>query len=257
MIQTDAAINPGNSGGPLVNADGNVIGVNSSIFSPSGGSVGLGFAIPINRAVRVVDDLLTHGALRSPWIGVILEQRRSTNPRDVIAQGAVISSVTPDSPAEKAGLKPGDVILREGPRVVRNPFDWNAALLDLHVGSAATLHIKRGSRELDVDVNILDLPEVNAPKVQVLRELELVSVTPAIAAERGLRRSAGALIYNISPNASAQTGLQKGDVIVQIGNRPIGSAQDVARVIDASRNGYLQVVVERQGQYLQTMFGIR
>ena len=257
MIQTDAAINPGNSGGPLVNAEGNVIGVNSSIFSPSGGSVGLGFAIPINRAVRVVDDLLTHGSLRSPWIGVTLEQRRSTNPRDIIAQGAVIANVTPDSPAEKAGLQRGDVILREGTRVVRNPFDWNAALLDLRVGSTAKLRVKRGSRELDVDVNILDLPEVNAPKVQVLRELELVSVTPAIAAERGLRRSVGALIYNISPNASAQTGLQKGDVIVQIGNRPIGSAQDVARVIEASRNGYLQVVVERQGQYLQTMFGIR
>jgi serine protease Do len=258
MIQTDAAINPGNSGGPLVDADGEVIGVNSSIFSPSGGSVGLGFAIPINRATRVVDDLLTHGSLRTPWVGLSLQQTRSSNPRDLLTQGAVVARVTPDSPADKAGIHPGDVILREGDRVVRNPFDWNAALLDLRVGSAARLHIRRGSREMDVDVNIVDLPEVNAPKVQVLRDLQLVSVTPAIAAERNLRRQTGALIYDISQNASDQTGLQKGDVIIQINRINITSAQDVARVINGiGARAYLSVVVERQGQYLISQFGVR
>jgi serine protease Do len=258
MIQTDAAINPGNSGGPLVDAEGDVIGVNSSLFSPTGSYVGLGFAIPINRAVRVVDDLLTHGTLRTPWIGVFLEQRQSNNPRDVLTQGAVIARITPGSPAEKAGLRPGDVILREGSRVVRNPFDWNAALLDLRVGSTAKLRVRRGSREFDADVNILDRPEVNAPKVQVLRELELVTVTPAIAAERNLRRASGALIYNISQSASEQTGLVKGDVIVQINNRAISSAQDVANIIDSLRGAAtLQVVVARQGQYFITRFGVR
>jgi serine protease Do len=258
MIQTDAAINPGNSGGPLVNADGEVIGVNSSIFSPSGGSVGLGFAIPINRVARVVDDLLSHGAIRSPWIGVQLRQVRSTNTRDLIAQGAVIGSVTPGSPAAKAGLEVGDVILREGTRVIRNPFDWQAALLDLRVGSPAKLHVKRGSRELDIDVNVADLPEVTAPKVQVLRELELVSVTPAIAAERGLRNAAGALIYRISPTIADQTGLQQGDVILQVNNARISSAQDVAKAIDYyGGRTYLQLVVERQGQLYMTRFGVR
>jgi serine protease Do len=258
MIQTDAAINPGNSGGPLVNADGEVIGVNSSIFSPSGGSVGLGFAIPINRVARVVDDLLSHGAIRSPWIGVQLRQTRSNNTRDVIAQGAVIGSVTPGSPADKAGLEVGDVILREGNRTIRNPFDWQAALLDLRVGSPAKLHIKRGFRELDVDVNVADLPEVTAPKVQVLRELELVSVTPAIAAERGLRNATGALIYRISPTIADQTGLQQGDVILQVNNARISSAQDVAKAIDYyGGRTYLQLVVERQGQLYMTRFGVR
>jgi len=259
MIQTDAAINPGNSGGPLVNADGEVIGVNSSIFSPSGGSVGLGFAIPINRAARVVDDLLTHGSLRTPWIGVYLQQTKSTNPRDVLTQGAVVARVTSGSPADKAGIKPGDVILKEGDRVVHNPFDWNAALLDLRVGQAARLHIRRGSREMDVDVNIADVPEVNAPKVQVLRDLQLVTVTPAIAAERQLPRQSGALIYDITQDASDQTGLQKGDVIIQINRRNISSAEDVARVVNGigSRGAYLSVVVERQGQYLVSQFGVR
>jgi serine protease Do len=258
MIQTDAAINPGNSGGPLVNADGEVIGVNSSIFSPSGGSVGLGFAIPINRVARVVDDLLTHGSIRSPWIGVNLKQTTSTNPRDIIAEGAVIGSVAPGSPAATAGLQAGDVIMREGTRVVRNPFDWNAALLDLRVGSPAHLHIKRASREMDVDVKVSDRPEVSAAKVQVLRELELVTVTPAIAADRRLRRQFGALIYNASQFVSDQTGLQKGDVILQINNSPVRTAEDAARVINAmGGRSYLRVVVERQGQLFVTEFVIR
>jgi serine protease Do len=258
MIQTDAAINPGNSGGPLVDADGEVIGVNSNIFSPNGGSVGLGFAIPVNRVARVVDDLLTHGSLRSPWIGVRLRQSASSNPRDILAQGAVVASVTPGSPAATAGLQVGDVILREGNRAVRNAFDWSAALLDLRVGSPAHLHVRRGSREFDVDVNVSDLPEVNAAKVQVLRELELVTVTPAIAAERGLRRQFGALIYNISQVIADQTGLQKGDVILQINNTAIRSAQDAARTIDAAGGrSYLRLVVERQGQLYMTEFGIR
>jgi len=258
MIQTDAAINPGNSGGPLVNADGDVIGVNSSIFTPSGGSVGLGFAIPINRVARVVDDLITHGKIRSPWIGVRLKQAATSNPRDLIAQGAVISSITPGSPAAAAGLQPGDVILREGSRAVRNTFDWSAALLDLRVGSPAHLHLKRGNREFDVDVSVSDLPEVNAPKVQVLRELELVTVTPAIAAERRTRYQYGALIYNISQFVAEQTGLQKGDVILQINNSSIRSAQDAARVINATGGrSYLRVAVERQGQLFVTEFAVR
>jgi S1-C subfamily serine protease len=176
----------------------------------------------------------------------------------VLAQGAIIARVTPGSPADKAGLRPGDQILAEGTRAVHNPFDWNAALLDLRVGSATKLHIKRGSREFDVDVNIQDLPEVNAPKVQVLRELELVSVTPAIAAERALRTQSGAMIYNISQDASDQTGLLKGDVIIQINNSRVNSAEDAARVINSiGGRTYLRVVIERQGRRLLSEFGVR
>src|SRR3954471_6700103 len=141
MIQTDASINPGNSGGPLVNALGEVIGVNSSIYSPTGGSVGLGFAIPINRVKRVAEDLLLHGAVRTPWIGVKLQNAPNGDPRALLTAGAVVHSVAPGSPAARAGIRTGDVIVRSRDRVLRNAYDWQAELLDLRVGEEVPLVI--------------------------------------------------------------------------------------------------------------------
>ncbi len=259
MIQTDASINPGNSGGPLVSADGEVIGVNSSIYSTSGGgSIGLGFAIPINRARRVADDLLTHGRVRRPWIGVQLEAPRTQNPRDLIARGALIAAVSPGSPAQRAGMRPGDLILRSRTRAIRNRFDWDAALLDLRVGEQVPLVVRRGGAEVPLTVTIADLPEVSAPKVQVLRELEVLTLTPVIRAERGLLSPKGALIYRASERISAELHIQPGDVIVQINRTPIGSAEDVARALDYySGRGPIRLFFERQGQISSTDFVIR
>ena len=118
MIQTDAAINPGNSGGPLVNALGEVIGVNSSIYSPSGGSVGLGFAIPIDRTKRIAQDLLEHGAVRQSWVGLRLQASQVQSAREAASMGAVVGFVVAGSPAQKAGVQVGDQIVRAGTRVV-------------------------------------------------------------------------------------------------------------------------------------------
>ncbi|HEX6600650.1 MAG TPA: trypsin-like peptidase domain-containing protein [Gemmatimonadaceae bacterium] len=258
MIQTDASINPGNSGGPLVNADGEVIGVNSSIYSTSGGSIGLGFAIPIDRARRVAEDLLTHGRVRRPWIGVQLEQIRTQNPRDLIVRGAQVASVAPSSPAEKAGIRPGDVIVRLRDRTIRNRFDWEAALLDLRVGDKVPLTVRRGGRDVGVTVAIADLPEVSAPKVEVMRELQLVTLTPAIRAERGILSNRGALIYKASDRITQELGMQAGDVIVQINRTPITSAEDVSRALDYyAGRGVIRLFFERQGQIYPTDFVIR
>lgn len=258
MIQTDASINPGNSGGPLVNADGEVIGVNSSIYSPSGGSVGIGFAIPINRVRRVVEDIVAHKSVRRPWIGVRLRYPRGENIREAISAGAVIATVTPSSPAARVGLLAGDVILRAGTRVIRNPFDWEALLLDLRVGERVALRLKRGVREFDANVTVQDLPEVTAPKVQVLRDLQLATVTPAIRTERGIRSASGALILQAGAATAEELGVQSGDVIVQINQARIVTAQDAARALEYyAGRGVIRMVLERAGTLYATEFIIR
>lgn len=253
MIQTDAAINPGNSGGPLVDAAGEVIGVNSSIYSPSGGSIGLGFAIPINRASRVADDLLTHGSVRRPWIGV----KPSVSPNRTLGKaplrGVTVAAVTAGSPAASAGIRTGDVITHAAARPIRNAYDWEAELLELRVGDTVPITIRRGGSDVTLNVRVSDLPEVNAPRVTVLHEIELTTLTPAIRSERNIRSGAGAYVQNVSARVSDQIGLAQGDVIVQVNSTRITSAEDAAQALNSGR-GVVVMYVERQGQFYTTEF---
>lgn len=258
MIQTDAAINPGNSGGPLVNASGEVIGVNSSIYSPSGGSVGLGFAIPIDRTKRIVEDLLEHGSVRQPWVGVRLQTPQAQSARDAARVSAIVARVVPGSPAEKAGVQPGDVVVQAGTRAVRNPFDWEARLLDLRVGETLPVTVRRGSRELKLSLQVADAPEVTAQKVTVLRELQLISLTDAIRQERGVASNQGAMVYKVSDRIRDEIGLQEGDVIVQVGQSRVATAEAASAAIDRyGARGAVFLVFERNRQYLQTQFSLR
>jgi serine protease Do len=258
MIQTDAAINHGNSGGPLVDAVGEVIGMNSSIYSPSGGSVGLGFAIPINRVKRVMEDLLLHGVVRQPWLGIRLELPQVNSPLGALRFGVNVRAVVPGSPADGAGIRAGDTLVKAGNRVLHNPFDWEAEKLDLRVGERVQLMVKRGDRQFPVSVTVASLPDESAPKVQVLKELELVTVTPAIRAERGIRSSHGALIYQVSSRVSDDLGIAKGDVIVQINQVPIENAQDVQKALNVlAGRSVIHMYFERGGQIYSTDFMVR
>ena len=255
MIQTDASINPGNSGGPLVNAVGEVIGVNSSIYSPSGGSVGLGFAIPINRVKRVTEDLLAHGAIRRPWVGLKVETPPLGRAPTV---GAVVGTVVPGSPAAQAGLRPGDILVRSRDREIKNAYDWDAELLELRVGERVPVLVRRSGRESRVEVVVADQPEASAPKVAVLRELELVTLTPQIRADRNITSRRGALIYRVSDRVAADLGIRAGDLIVQINRTPIESADEAARAIDAyAGRGLIRMFYERGGRPYFTDFIIR
>jgi serine protease Do len=263
MIQTDASINPGNSGGPLINAVGEVIGVNSSIYTPSGGSIGLGFAIPIDRASRVAEDLLAHGSVRRPWIGVKVQQAgaatRGARARTTgsPSPGAVIEQVVPGSPAAAAGLREGDVITRSRDREIRNPYDWEAELLELRVGEVAPLTVQRGGRDQQVSVAVRDLPEVGAEKVAVMRELELVSLTAAIRADRNVQSAQGALVYKVTDRVARDLGIRAGDVIVQVNRTPVTDAQQAARVLEYyAGRGPIRMYFERNGTIYTTDFYI-
>jgi serine protease Do len=252
MIQTDAAINPGNSGGPLANSMGEVIGVNSSIFSQTGGSVGLGFAIPIERAVRIADEIVRNGEIRRAWVG--LDVAGAESMEDWKTQGGVVvTTVASGGPADRAGIKMRDVLVEANGRRLRNFLDWEAAKLDLHVGDSVRIRVRSGSATTDRLIVSGDLPTVTSEKVSVLRGIELITVTPGVQAERSLRSDQGALIFRITPQIAQATGLRSGDVIIAVNRSMIRRAEQVSELFDAAPPRQpIRVHIERNGQYAFT-----
>lgn len=246
MIQTDAAINPGNSGGALVNGAGEVIGINASIISRSGGSEGLGFAIPIDRALQIASDLLEFGEVRRAFVGLDIAP---VEPDPWGRQrGVSVSRVAEGSPAAAAGIQPGDMLLAAGGRALTGPLDWEGVLLDLREGDTVGLLVD--GRASAVDVQAIAFPSQTAARVTLFQDLELISVTPQIQLERSLVSSDGALIADIGGELAQRIPLRQGDVIVQINRVRIQSADDAARFFDALRGeGRLTVLIERDGNY--------
>jgi serine protease Do len=255
MIQTDAAINPGNSGGPLANALGEVVAVNSSIFTGGGGSsgsIGLGFAIPIERAMRVADELLRTGTMQRAWTG--LEVAGPSAMQDWKSQGGVtVTRVAAASPAARSGITEGTVLIEANGRRLRNYLDWEAVKLDLHVGDKVSVRVKRGAGSEARDFTTGDLPTSTATKVTVLRGLEVVTVTPAIQAERGLRAQRGALIVRVTDDVARGTGLREGDVILAINRSLVTDAKQFGDLLEASRaDQAFRIYFERAGQTIFT-----
>ena len=229
MIQTDAAINPGNSGGPLVNIAGEVVGVNAFIFTQSGGNVGLGFAIPIERALRVSRQIQATGRVRRGWIGVeVAPPVRSGAWRR--QPGVPVQRVADGSPGAGAGLKPGDVIDRVNGQPVHNVLDWEKALLDLGVGDTLRVTVHRDGAPQDVPIVASDLPSETATRV-TFADLQLITVTPAIQSERQLTSPRGALVVSVGAETSRELGLQDGDVVLQINNFVITTADQVTQIL--------------------------
>ncbi len=241
MIQTDASVNPGNSGGPLVNADGEVIGINTFIFSRGGGAEGLSFAIPVDRALRIAEDLLEHGEVRRPWIGV------DVAPFDADdfgrTRGVRAARVAPESPASRAGIREGERFLEANGRRLATPLDFEAILLDLSVGDPLELEVE--GRNEPVRLIAEALPSLVAERVRVGEELELITVTPQIRAERSIRSEAGALVIRISSRLQRELGLQEGDVLLQLNNQPLTSASDAAGALASLPPGPVRIYFER------------
>jgi serine protease Do len=254
MIQTDASINPGNSGGPLINSMGEVIGVNSSILSSSGGSEGLGFAIPVSRARTIVLDLVENGRVRRSWIGADVEPLRSNGLRR--AQEVRIAQVVAGSPAERAGLREGMSVVAVGNRRIRGPLDWESAVMNGRVGEPLEVHVREGASERSLRVVPADLPSMSAGRIQALRDFQLVTLTPSIRSERGLVSEQGALIVGLTDQAR-QIGLREGDLILQINRVRIRTAEEAATTLQQLATRGVIVYFERNGNPGSVQFYLR
>lgn len=242
FIQTDVAINPGNSGGPLFNMDGDVVGINSQIYSPSGGSVGLSFAIPASLAVDVVAQLKEKGRVDRGWLGVMIQDVD----KDLASSlgmdkpmGALISEADPEGPAAKSGLKAGDLIIKFNGNLVHTSSDLPYLVGRTPPKSKVPVVIMRKGKEQTVNVTVGILPvspeealerPANAPAENPVDALGLV-VTPLDRTTRG-GAEAGVIVQEVKPDSpAAEAGLQSGDIITQLAFSDIKSVADYNKVV--------------------------
>jgi len=240
LIQTDVAVNPGNSGGPLINMRGEVIGVNSQIYSRSGGYMGISFAIPIDEAMRVVEQLKSSGKVVRGYLGV----ERIDVPKDVAeglglakAQGALIQRVMPGSPAEKAGVEVGDVIQKVNGTVIDKAVDLNRVVGDIKPGGKATVTIWRKGGAKDIVITVAEADAEKSPvktgkqKPEPSANVFGLSITDLTEVQKRDARVSGGVILESAEGGAARAGLQAGDIITRIFNADIKDAKEFAAVM--------------------------
>jgi serine protease Do len=241
FIQTDASINPGNSGGPLINARGQAVGINSAIFTQTGGSVGIGFAIPVDLAKTVVTQLAATGHVIRGYLGVSIQPVTADLAKGFgisEASGALVSSVVEGSPAAKAGVKPGDVIVEYDGRKVARADELPRVVAESAVGKDIAVTVVRDGRRVPLRATIARLDDGKEMKAAAEGEsskdgkptlgLSLQSLSPAEARERGLGERGGVLVRGVQDGSpAANAGLRAGDVISEINRTPVKSPDDV------------------------------
>jgi len=266
FIQTDAAINPGNSGGALVDLNGRLVGINSAIYSRSGGSMGIGFAIPVNMVKGVIAAAKDGGkAVRRPWLGAAL-QNVSKDIADTIGLdrpvGALVASLTEGGPAAEAGLKRGDVITGVDGQEVEDAGGVGFRLGERLLGGVASLEIQRNGQQSALSLKLVAAPEVpprDAIKIKTLSPFQgalVVNVSPAIIEELSLANVQDGVVVADAPEGStaANVGVQKGDVIRIVNGRKIETTRDLEKA-SAARPDFWKLTIERGGQTIQTVIG--
>lgn len=263
FIQTDAAINRGNSGGPMFNMDGQVIGINSAIYSPNGGSVGIGFAIPSSTAKPVIAQLREHGSVERGWLGVQIQQvtpdvAESLGLKE--AHGALVAKVTENSPSEKAGLRQGDVITRFNGKDLKDLRDLTRAVASTKPGTATPLTVWRNGHEQELEARIGKMPETNVseneepnqPSMPSSGEVKVPSLgvtlgrlTTDARQELNLDKNVkGALVTDVDDTGSAaDQGVRPGDVIVKVGQEPVVGPKQAADKIAAAKKANQKAVL--------------
>ena len=269
FIQTDASINRGNSGGPLFNLDGQVIGINTAIFSPSGGSVGIGFAVPTSTAKQVISQLIKHGQVKRGWLGVHIQQVTPEVAESLGLKeptGALVAQVVDDGPAAKGKIQRGDVILTFNKRKVSEMRKLPRIVADTEVGVDVPVEVWRENKKVDLKVKVGELqdqePQVAARtekgagsdvKPQVVEDLGLTlsPITDEAAQKFKLEAdSKGVLVTDVlGSGPAAEKGVRPGDLIVEVGQEEVGSPDDVQRKVKEARDaGRKSVLLLVQGQ---------
>jgi serine protease Do len=256
-IQTDAAINPGNSGGALIGTDGKLVGINTAIYSKTGGSIGIGFAIPSNMVARIVDAEASGGKLVQPWIGVSGEALTA----DIAVSmglphpgGVVVQQVYPMGPADRAGLQPGDVIVGVNNRNIGDPGGLRFRLATQKVGGTASLNVVRRGKALDLPVKLIEAPEEPARDEtelkgeQPLNGAVVVNLSPAVSDELGVGEWKGVAILKIRRGSYPdKIGLEPGDLLIKINGKDVYSVDEVVSAVSQPADQW-SLTVSRNGQ---------
>src|SRR6185436_9872491 len=259
FIQTDASINPGNSGGPLVNARGEVIGVNTMIASESGGSVGIGFAIPTNLVKPVVTQLAQNGRVVRGWLGVAIQpvtKDLATSFGLPGTAGALVGSVSDNSPASRAGLKSGDVITRYDGKAIERWSDLPRAVAETTLSREVPVEVMRDGKKVTLTAKIAKLEEqdqrAEAATEKAATKLGLAgrSLTPELARQLGISETRGVLVAQVEEGGRAQSaGITTGDVIVEVDRQPVTGVEGLEQALKRhAPNTPVLLLVRREGQ---------
>ncbi len=257
FIQTDAAINPGNSGGPLINLRGEVVGINTAIFSRSGGNIGIGFATPINLAKELLPQLKKEGKVTRGWLGVMIQQV-SPEIADSLGldrpKGALVADVLEGGPAEKAGFKKGDVIVEYDGIEITASHDLPRLVARTTPGKHVKIKVIRDERELEVEVRIGKLEEEEVPVAASGQSeklgLGVQTLTPDIAGDLGLEEDTrGVVVTSVEPGGPADAaGLRRGDVILEVNRKPVSDVSAFRRAVKRAPKGKSLLFLVRRGE---------
>ena len=258
FIQTDASINPGNSGGPLFNLNGRVVGINTAIFSPSGGNVGIGFAIPINIAKTIIPQLKGKGKVVRGWLGVVVQKVTPELAQSFgipEGRGALVADVDKEGPSAKAGIISGDIIINYDGKDLKEMDELPILVAQTEIGRTVDVRVLRNGKEKTVAVKIAELKDSKSRELAQGQEpqqdfgIAVREITPEMAQRYGLSKKAGVVIAQVEPGSEAEeAGLRPGDIIEEINRNPVRNLSEYNRILGKIKKGENILLLLRRGE---------
>lgn len=261
FIQTDASINPGNSGGALADLNGNVIGINTAITSPSGGNIGIGFAIPINMARQVMSTLMSEGKISRGYLAIYpqdIDEDLAKALKLKSTEGSLVADVTPGGPADKAGIKRGDVLIEFNGKKVKDSTQLRNMVAEIVPGKSVDIALIRNGKEVHTKVRLGERPKGpeeaapsnTQPEEQTSKKLgvNIQTLTPDLAEQLGYKNAKGVVITDVEPGSPAdEAGLQRGDLIQEVNRKVVQTTQDFEKQLRALKSGDTVALLVRRG----------